>query len=177
MKKKFIFCLLIGIMGFSAMAQRQARPYNYSIGGVLGFVNGITFKMVPVDNFAIQADLGFHFLYVAKNMPTVFTINPNFMYEKAAKNGFYWFIGAGLNLGYANSHHLVFEINDIREYKTISSFVSGVNLIGGVEYKFSNIPLSLQGDIRPGFFLFSNHNGTDPYFDYNFFNISARYTF
>lgn len=182
MKKRLFVCFIAAIMLFPAMAQtrRDAVPYNNAVGGTIGFMNGFTFKTFPTNHFAIQLDLGYRFIAdyrvhdtrVIPPIPLVFSFNPNFMYENACGNGFYWFIGGGLNAGYSLGRYH-------REYYYAQNFVFGVNVIGGAEYKFANIPLALQVDARPGFFLFANHHYHDPYllFDYNFFNVSARYTF
>lgn len=157
-----------------AQTRKNAAPYNNAIGATVGFMNGATFKTFPTNNFAIQLDLGYRFIadYHSGGIPVVLSFNPNFMYESACGNGFYWFIGGGLNVGGALPTH------SYERYRC-GNFVFGVNAIGGAEYKFANIPLTLQVDARPGFFLFANHNYHDPYilFDYNFFNATARWTF
>ncbi|MBO4655972.1 MAG: hypothetical protein J5644_10540 [Bacteroidales bacterium] len=182
MKRKVIIFLLAALVcgSVSAQQRKDAAPYYNGIGGTLGFMNGVTFKTFPTNHFAIQLDLGYRFIadYRTGAIPLVFTFNPNFMYEGACGNGFYWFIGGGLNIGgslgryYRDAPHR-------NEYYRYGNFVLGANLIGGAEYKFANIPLALQVDARPGMFVFMNHRQHDPYllFDYNFFNVSARYTF
>ncbi len=176
MKKKLIVLAALVLFCFSTFAQTRhnAAPYNNGIGATIGFMNGVTFKTFPTNNLAIQLDLGYRFHSYA---PAIFSFNPNLMYQGAIKNGFYWFVGGGLNVGATLPRY-----DYLAGYRYVTQpadFVFGVNAIGGVEYKFPNIPLALQADVRPGFFLFSNHKYHDPYlaFDYNFINVSARYTF
>lgn len=176
MKKRFFVFALLAVLcctTINAQTRRDAAPYNNAIGATVGFMNGVTFKTFPTNHFGIQLDLGYRFIadYRYGGIPVVLSLSPNFMYESACGNGFYWFIGGGLNIGgslgrYRNNVHHP------------GNFVFGVNVIGGAEYKFANIPLALQVDARPGFFIFANRHH-DPYvlFDYNFFNVSARYTF
>lgn len=178
MKKSFIVFALVSIICCTtvhAQTRRDAAPYNHAIGATVGFMNGVTFKTFPSNHFALQMDLGYRFLgdYRFHYVPVVFSFNPNLMYESACGNGFYWFVGGGLNIG--GSLRRYYQDGGIAHY---GNFVFGLNVIGGAEYKFSNIPLALQVDARPGFFLFANRHH-DPYilFDYNFFNVSARYTF
>ncbi len=178
MKKIFLTFIVLALFSTTAFTQtrRDAAPYNHAVGATLGFMNGFTFKTFPTNHFAIQADLGYHFIadYRIGGIPAVLTINPNFMYEKSCGNGFYWFVGGGLNIGGALGHHAYRHGYD---YYYPGSFVFGLNLIGGAEYKFANIPLALQVDGRPGFFLFANRYDNHILFDYNFFNVTARYTF
>lgn len=144
-------------------------------------MNGLTFKTFPTNQFAIQLDLGYRFMwdYQYGYIPTILSFNPHFMYESAINNGFYWFIGGGVNIGASLPRYYYYQTTHHRYLGHCANFVFGVDVIGGVEYKFDNIPLSLQVDARPGFFLFANHKYHDPYilFDYNFFNVSAKYTF
>ncbi|MBQ4434407.1 MAG: hypothetical protein II894_09655 [Bacteroidales bacterium] len=189
MKRLILVILFVSLVCAAAFGQtrQNAAPYNNAIGATVGFVNAVSFKNFPTNNFAIQLDLGYRFLwdYGYNHVPTIISFNPNFMYERAAKNGFYWFIGAGFNIGgtLAYGRHYDYEPGPHSltwyDYYYHSNFVFGVNVIGGAEYKFERIPLALQVDARPGVFLFANHKYHDPYFlfDYNFLNISARFTF
>ena len=177
MKRKVLIITLLSLFSCTisfSQVRSDVSPYNNAIGGTVGFMNGVSFKTFPTNNFGIQLDLGYRFIldYEFNAVPIVLTFNPNFMYEKACGNGFYWFIGGGLNIGGTLPH----PHRDGRYYH--GNFVMGANVIGGAEYKFANIPLALQVDARPGFFLFANRYH-DPVvlFDYNFFNVSARYTF
>lgn len=183
MRRNFILftaILLAFVSGF-AQTRRDAAPYDNAIGGTLGFMNGFTFKTLPTNHLAIQLDLGYRFVWDYYNdyIPTILTVNPNVMYESSAGNGFYWFVGGGLNIGGSLPKYYSYSEIHGRYIGHHANFVFGVNAIGGVEYKFANIPLALQVDARPGFFLFANHRWHDPYilFDYNFLNVSARFTF
>ena len=176
MKRKVLIISLLALFSCTvsmAQVRSDAAPYDNAIGGTIGFMNGASFKTFPTNHFAIQLDLGYRFIldYEYNAVPIVLTFNPNFMYEASCGNGFYWFIGGGFNIGGTLPHHRV-------GFYHHGNFVIGANVFGGAEYKFANIPLALQVDARPGFFLFANRHH-DPFvlFDYNFFNVSARYTF
>lgn len=165
MKTKFFICFFIVVGALSAHSQ---APYKHSIGGILGFIEGGSYKTFVADNFAIQVDFGLRWAVVASGAE----VNGNFMYEQAIKNGFYWFAGGGVSLGPAFGGTL---FNPLTNTSSIG-FKLGLNAIGGAEYKFAKIPLTLQADIRPGV-AFYIANGFNPRFDYNFVNASARYTF
>lgn len=166
MKTKFFICLFLVIGALSTQAQ---APYKHSIGGILGFIEGGSYKTFIADNLAVQLDFGFRFSHYASGAD----VNANFMFEKAIKNGFYWFAGGGVSLGPAFGG-VVFDplLNTIP-----LGFKLGLNAIGGAEYKFAKIPLTLQADIRPGVAFYAWRGAFNPYFDYNFLNVSARYTF
>ena len=79
--------------------------------------------------------------------------------------GLKWFIGGGATV-----------FNTFSSYSDYKGFGVGVFPTGGVDYKFSRIPLNVSADIRPTFAIVS------PYSYYNDFylgnvGISARYTF
>lgn len=177
MKKSIIVLLITVCAVFTAKAQ---TPYDYSIGGVIGFMNGVTFKAAPGKHVALQIDLGFRLANFGYRSQT-FCLNPNLMYEGKINQNWNWFVGGGLSFGVARHRVAVYAQNDIYydSWRFHTDFVFGLNAIGGCEYTFSKIPLTLQADIRPGYILYSNHNfhATRDIFDYNFLNISARYSF
>lgn len=158
MKTKFLICILLTTGMLSAFSQ---SPYKNSIGAISGLLNGGSYKTFVADNFAIQVDLGLRWAHYASGIE----VNGNFMYEQPIKNGFHWFAGGGLSTGPAFGTFVPI------------GFQIGFNSIGGAEYKFKNIPLTLQADIRPGasFCIFAGN--FNAYFDYNLVNASARYTF
>ena len=183
MRKIFtaIAILMLALSVSFGQTRQDAAPYNFSVGVNAGFINGLTFKFFPVNNFGVQLDLGYRFTwdYVHDYIPLILSFNPNFMYEASAGNGFYWFVGGGMNIGGSLPKYYYYSETHDRYMGHCANFVFGVNVIGGVEYKFDKIPLALQLDARPGFFLFANNKYHDPYilFDFNFINLTARYTF
>jgi hypothetical protein len=183
--RKIVFILtFIVLASVSSFAQSRfdAAPYDNAVGTTVGFMNGLKFKTFPTDHLAIQFDLGYRFMwdYMNNYVPAILSFNPNVMYESSAGYGFYWFVGGGLNIGASLPKYYYYSETDNRYMGGhCANFVFGLNAIGGVEYKFNNIPLALQVDARPGFFLFANNKYHSPYilFDYSFLNISVHYTF
>jgi hypothetical protein len=65
--------------------------------------------------------------------------------------GFNWFIGAGAHVGVWGGYDNHPYLNDgERAY-----ILTGLDFVGGVEYTFEKIPLTLQLDIKPSFHFFS----------------------
>ena len=95
-------------------------------------------------------------------------VHPNGMYEQNFHTtkyaSLYWFAGGGLSLGYSFSNH----------FRNCGQF--GLNAIGGVEFAFANVPLTLQLDFRPGYGLLYNKNVSHNFFDWAL-NLSFRYCF
>lgn len=175
MKKKILTLCIIVIACFTANCQ---TPYNFSIGGVVGATNGVTFKMAPTKHFSAQLDLGYRLIDLAYNRYSL-ALNPNLMYEGYINQNWNWFVGGGLSIGFARYNYRIYNYtNDAYYYNYHTDFLLGINAIGGAEYTFSNIPLTLQADVRPGFVLFCNHH-YEPLgkFDFSFLNFSARYSF
>ncbi len=168
MKKVMLFALVAFMFMSSYNLKAQDAPYKHSVGGVVGFIEGFSYKGFLLNNLAIQADAGFGigFPYMSTK------VNVNLMYQGYIKKGFYWFAGGGLSGGYAFGGAATIFGTTFNSYGLL-----GVNAIGGAEYKFAKIPLTLQADIRPGVAFHMNRSVFKPYFDYNFLNISARYTF
>lgn len=82
--------------------------------------------------------------------------------------GFNWFIGGGAHIGIWGGYdgHPYFD-NEDRPY-----ILTGLDVVGGVEYTFEKIPLTLQLDIKPSFHFVE-------YFGiwYDEVGLTARYVF
>ncbi|MCQ2285547.1 MAG: hypothetical protein MJZ76_01575 [Bacteroidales bacterium] len=165
--KRFLLTAIICCLfaGFTNTVCAQA-PYKQSIGITAGNMQAVSYKVFFTDHLALQADLGTKITLATGdlwNWP-VWTVelNPNLMYEGSIIPGLFWFAGGGVSLGYC------WNITNLGKF--------GVNAIGGLEYKFGNIPLTLQFDFRPGYGLLFNTYGTANYFDWGI-NAGVRYTF
>ena len=120
MKKKIIICIFIIIGSYNLHAQ---NPYDNSIGGIVGFLNGGSYKAFITDNLAFQVDFGFKSLHYAFGLEA----NVNLMYEGAIKDGFYWFAGAGISGGPAFGEKIITFQNTNDRFVV---FKMGVNCIG-----------------------------------------------
>ncbi|MDR2834664.1 MAG: autotransporter outer membrane beta-barrel domain-containing protein [Bacteroidales bacterium] len=149
------------LQGFSCYAQ---APYESGAGIIAGFMNGLSYKTFAIGNkVALQTDLGVKFEAHDSSQFWTVDINPNIMFQhRISISNLYWFLGVGTSVGYAFTDNL-------------KSGKFGVNVIGGIEYKF-NIPLSIQLDYRPGYGLLFSKHSSESYFDWGL-NLSFRYTF
>ena len=186
--KKISVILLSLVMGMMLTVNAQA-PYRHGIGATLGTMEAFSYKTFLTENLALSVDAGFKWTtspasfvespgaYTWKYHVTPMTIevNPNFMYEAAiGSKGLHWLVGGGISLGYAWHNLYTYDSQYTYGYR-FSYGKFGINAIGGVEYKF-NIPLTLQGDFRPGYGMLFNKNGTVHYFDWAVC-VGVRYTF
>lgn len=147
----------------------SAQSYTHSVGAVLGSYNGISYKMMPSSEVAVQLDLAQKFAYC-----TDFSASfPMFSVELAPSIMRVWplgssrwnyFFGGGVVMGYN------WWLPTLRAYKF------GINLITGAEYHFPDSPVALQLDFRPGYSLLFKNYVYGACFDWGL-NCSIRYTF
>ena len=152
--KKIIFSLLCVAVSMGAFAQNQEG------GLVVGGFNGLSYKKMMSENFAIQTDLAVGFqrtsidwlgdseLITATADLFDFVINPNFLYNKELKHGIYAFAGGGASVGLAQGLHA--SPNPI----TFGKF--GLNAMIGAGYKLADLPLTFALDFRPGYAMLLN---------------------
>lgn len=152
--KKIIFSLLCVAISMGTFAQDQ------EVGLVVGGFNGLSYKKMMSENFAIQTDLAVGFqrtsidwlgdseLITATADLFDFVINPNFLYNKELKHGIYVFAGGGASVGLAQG--LPASYNPI----TFGKF--GLNAMIGAGYKLADLPLTFALDFRPGYAMLLN---------------------
>ena len=152
--KKIIFSLLCVAISMGAFAQ------NNEVGLVVGGFNGLSYKKMMSENFAIQTDLAVGFqrtsidwlgdseLITATADLLDFVINPNFLYNKELKHGIYAFAGGGASVGLAQGLHA--SASPI----TFGKF--GLNGMIGAGYKLADLPLTFALDFRPGYAMLLN---------------------
>ena len=68
-----IAILMVTLSVSFGQTRQDAAPYDFSVGVNVGFFNGFTFKFFPVDNFGVQLDLGYRFMwdYKYNYIPTI----------------------------------------------------------------------------------------------------------
>lgn len=177
--KRLLTTLIILLSITCAIAQ---KPYTHSIGGSIGFTVNASYKQFVLSNLAIEGEIGCGW---QNDIGGAFKLNVNAMYEQAIQSGWYWFVGGGLNFGFRLNQ--LYYVNHLGKYSDrYRPIFFGINAIGGAEYKFSSIPLTLQADVRPGLIFYTHKYYAPDFskvsemraaFDYSVINISARYTF
>ena len=152
MKKLFLGILSI-LFTTGLFAQQQ------EFGIVAGGLNGLSYKRIMSETFAIQTDLavGFqrtsvmedaYYDYITTTIDVFdFALNANFLYNKELQNGLYAFIGGGPNIGLVQG----------LPYSEITFGKFGANAMLGAGYKMSNIPLTFSLDFRPGYAFLLNY--------------------
>lgn len=166
---KKIFALVAAIM----MAVTVSAQHE--IGGIVGGLNGLSYKYWFSDNLAIQADLAVGLTQAAsgENIPGYgyqswnfpmfdFTINPNVLYHIGLPANFKFFVGGGINFG------MMSDLRNVSYGGDALSGKFGINADLGFSYDIQAVPLVLAFDFRPGYGLgFSKPEyGTNNFFDW-----------
>jgi len=171
--KKILTIVAVLMMAVTVSAQHE-------IGGIVGGLNGVSYKYWLNDNMAIQADLAAGLTRAAGGESFDghyyswdygmwdFTVNPNFLYHWQLPANFKIYCGGGISFGMASA----LSAGDLLWGKF------GINANVGAAYHFANIPLVLALDFRPGYGLnFRDANyGTRNYFDWKL-AFAVRYAF
>ena len=157
--KKFFLAVVVALFSINAMAQHE-------IGGIVGGLNGLSYKYWFNDAWALQADLAVGLTRAAGSEYGHswnaglydFTINPNALYHFDLPANFKIYLGGGLNFGLVN--WLEGGMNET----VMGKF--GVNAVAGLSYDIQAVPLVLAFDFRPGYGLGFRDSGTLNYFDW-----------
>lgn len=158
--KKFFTVLAAALMvTVSASAQHE-------IGGIVGGLNGASYKYWFNDNLALQADLAVGLTQAAGNESGYswshglydFTINPNALYHFQLPANFKVYVGGGVNFGLANYLESNYSGDVLGKF--------GINAAAGVTYDIQAVPLVLAFDFRPGYGLGFRDGNTINYFDW-----------
>ncbi|BDS13925.1 hypothetical protein [Aureispira anguillae] len=177
--KYTIAILLATLMLFGSKTIDAQKNYNTAIGGRIGPSYGFTVKHFLGEKIAIEGlvtsryfgdfRLGGKSHYNHWNSTPGINIAAlvEWHFPIGRVEGFNWFIGGGAHIGVWGGYTAHPWLDEDRPY-----FLTGLDVIGGVEYTFSKIPLTLQADIKPSIH-FVEYLGVW----YDQVAISARYTF
>ena len=152
------------MMSLGAFAQHE-------IGGIVGGLNGLSYKYWFGDNLAIQADLAVGLTEAATGQTVMgqyqswsfgvydFTLNPNLLYHFNLPANFKLYLGGGVNLG------MLSGIQNTDPAGIGGKF--GINGALGATYDIQSVPLVLALDFRPGYGMtFSDQGVGVHYFDW-----------
>ena len=149
--------LFLGILSLLFTVGLFAQQQEFGI--VAGGLNGLSYKRIMSETFAIQTDLavGFqrtsvmedaYYDYMTATIDVFdFALNANFLYNKEIQNGLYAFVGGGPNIGLVQG----------LPYSNVTFGKFGANAMLGAGYKMSNIPLTFSLDFRPGYAFLLNY--------------------
>lgn len=122
----------------STGSSAKAQEYGNAIGIKFGTYSGITYKLFVSRENAIEA--GFTF----GNNTLGFTGSYQFFFPIKEVPHLNWFVGGGGHLIFISGHNSLW--NDSNHDNNIAL---GVNGVGGVEYKFPEIPLNIGAELGP----------------------------
>jgi len=162
----FLFAILFVLGGSEKI---QAQEYNTSIGLRVGPSYGLTVKHFFTRNFAFEGLLTSRYWGFAGDPSINFTGLAQWHFPIGRNTGFEWFIGGGIHAGY--SVYSTATVNT-ETANPAGYFLMGLDVVGGVQYTFAKIPLTLQFDYKPAVHLFQQTG-----FVYDEIGFTARYTF
>lgn len=160
--KKVILSTIMAVFAISMSAQINPHAIGLRLGGSNSFGTEISYqhKLSTLNRF--EADLGLR----SHDHYSAFGLSGVYQWVWAIDGGFSWFAGVGGQIGSWSVDH---------DYKT-GHDDSGMwlSILGqiGVEYQFSEIPIQIGLDLRPGIGLVNADYGQD--LD---LALSVRYTF
>lgn len=133
--KKILVTILALTISISAFSQNFER----AVGVKLGYGVAVTYKQFisPANALNFEADFG-----LFNNFYLWGSANYLWNFDIKGAPGLCWFIGPGLNLGVYSE-----------------KFDLGINCMGGIEYKFANIPLALSFDYKPSVSFINGFHG------------------
>jgi len=179
MKRALFFLVIILLLG-SSQTTTQAQSYKTAVGGRIGPAYGFTIKHFFTPKMAFEGLVTTRYFGGFRGIPGAggyghwnstpgvnVTALVEWHFPIGKIEGFNWFIGGGLHVGVWGGYNGHPWFNNNRPY-----FMMGLDAIGGVEYTFAKIPLTLQADYKPSFHFFE-YLGVW----YDGFAVSARYTF
>lgn len=175
MKKILTLCVAV-MTAMTISAQHE-------IGGIVGGLNGASYKYWFTEDFALQADLAVGLTKAPTKVSGTslsaglwdFTINPNAEYHWGLPvDGLKIYAGGGVNFGMAQVMNVTISGSTFSMPGADVTGKFGINAIGGVCYQLNSIPLVLAADFRPGYGLTFTDKAGNSFFDWKI-AVSVRY--
>ncbi len=145
MKKKnlvILYTTVLFLLSVTVFSQENVSPYKISGGIRMGFTSGLSAKYFLNDKIALEGIAGIRYFHgsgftglVEAHYPNVFDVE-----------NLYAYIGGGAHAGF------FFWYNANGYWKNNAPnapFFVGVDIIGGLEYKLPEYPLTLSFDLKP----------------------------
>ena len=194
--KKILLTFAV-VLGMAMTAQAQ-----HELGGIVGGMNGLSYKYWFNDALALQADLGVGLTCTRGSLHTQnytsevyqasgwdFILNPNVLYHFELPANLKLYVGGGLNIGMLSLmsvwvNNVAYTASGTGYDKILGKF--GINAALGLSYDFDAAPLVLAFDFRPGYGLgfHGEEKGayyTMPGYQVNYFDwklgVALRYKF
>ena len=160
---------MLTFLGSSAFSQ-DGSDYKNAIGLRIsgGYYDALaaSYKTFLSERGALELNLGIRVYSASTDWVNLsFSAGYQHHFPIGEIPGFKWFIGGGLT-----------AFNSFSDAEDYSGFGLGIFPTGGIDYKFSNIPLNLSADIRPTIMIVEPYEYYDRFYAGNV-GISAWYTF
>lgn len=144
------FIVVLSFVFVASMATAQSN-YKTSIGLRLGPSYGFTIKHFISDKIALEGLVTSRYYGLG-----AWGSNPGIMFTGLAAwhfpigniQGFNWFIGGGFHIGVLEGYNNHPFLRDNRPY-----ILTGLDVVGGVEYTLPNAPFTFQADLKPSIHL------------------------
>ncbi len=162
-KLSYLLIVLVLLISNETLAQSE---YKAAVGLRVGIPVSASLKFFITEPGALEIHSGFWRDPVGHGF-TYFRAGAMYQHHFPIGDiaGFKWYVGGGAFVEFYN-----YDNDYINEP---SSTDIGLHAVGGVDYKFSNIPLNVSADWMPTVFL-----GSGPYgFRGTYASVAARYTF
>ena len=180
MKRIFTLCLVV----LTAITTVKAQ---HEIGGIVGGLNGASYKYWFNKSMALQADLAVGLTQGATSGGSMglwdFTINPNYLYHFDVAKNLKVYTGGGINFGMVSALGLSGYYGGYSGYGYYyaparrasyggyggGSSVAGkfgIDAVAGLAYEIPSAPVVLAFDFRPGYGLMFTNGATVSYFDW-----------
>lgn len=157
MKTIRVIALFVLLISSSVIA--NAQNYKTGIGGRFGFFSGLSLKHFIQRDNALEGLLSFRW--------NGFIITGLYEYQKPLKgvNNLDWYVGIGGHVGFWDGGDYYYH------YYNDAHSVFGIDLIGGLEYSFKEVPFNIGLDWKPAFNLIG-----DDHLWFDGLALSLRYT-
>ena len=160
--QKILFLICFSL-SFSLEISSQSE-YDKAIGARVYYGAAFTYKDFISDAGAIELIAAFSpFSYGSLTATAIYEHH----FPIGSIEGFHWYVGGGAFAG--------IWLGDFVDPADDGAFLVGLAGVGGVDYKFANIPLNLSADFIPTISFLGFESG------FNFYHggggLAARYTF
>ena len=188
MKKFFTLCLVV--LTAVASVSAKGKSSQHEIGGIVGGLNGVSYKYWFNQKMAIQADLAVGLTQGATHGGSMglwdFTINPNYLYHFDVAKNCKVYTGGGINFGMVSVLSMPgygygyggygYGYAPTRRYGSYGGYgysagasvagKFGIDAVAGFAFDVPSAPVVLAFDFRPGYGLMFTGGGTAHYFDW-----------
>jgi hypothetical protein len=168
--KKIVIAFIAFFTALTSLTYAQSE-YKSAIGGRVGVPIAGSIKHFIFETGAIEGYAGFRSAGLSQYAGINITLGVMYQHHFPIGDidGFQWYVGGGALVQFYNYDDDYNFTGD--KYSSTGLAINGV---GGVDYKFKNIPLNVSADWMPTFFLNKTYYNN---FGAGYGGIAARYTF